>query len=90
MGQLITESGVDVDPEKVIAVERMKEPSSLKDVRAFLSLVGYYRKFILVFGKTAKPLYNLLNKSNKLEWSTVCNNAVTEFKKKLLDAPVLR
>ena len=67
----------------------MKEPSSPKDVRAFLGLVGYYRKFIPGFGNTAKPLYSLLNKSNKIEWSTECTNVVAEMKKKLLEAPVL-
>ena len=79
-GHIISESGVEVDPEKVRAVERMKVPSSLKDVRAFLGLVGYYRKFFPGFGKTAEPLYSLLNKSNKFEWSTECKNAVTELK----------
>ena len=61
LGHIISESGVEIDPEKVRAVEKMKEPSSLKDVRAFL---GHFRKFIPVFGKTAEPLYRLLNKSN--------------------------
>ena len=46
LGHIISESGVEVDPEKEKAVEKMKELSSLKDVRAFLGLVGYYRKFI--------------------------------------------
>ena len=67
LGHIISESGVVVDPEKIRAVEKMKEPSILKDVRAFLGLVGYYRKFIPGFGKTAEPLYRLLNKSNKFE-----------------------
>ena len=67
----------------------MKAPSSLKDVRAFLCLVGYYRKFIPGFGKTADSLYRLLNKSKKLEWSTECTSPVAELKKKLLEAPVL-
>ena len=52
LGHIISESGVEVNPEKVRAVERMKDPSSLKDFRAFLGLVGYYRKFIPGFGKT--------------------------------------
>ena len=56
-GHIISESGVEVDPEKVRAVEKMKEPSSLKDVRGFLGLVGYYRKITPGFGKTAEPLY---------------------------------
>ena len=77
----MSECGVKVDPEKVRAVERMKEPSSLRDSRALLGLVGYYRKFIPGFGKAAETLYSLLNKLNKLEWSTECENAVTELKK---------
>ena len=89
LGHIISEGGVEVDPEKVRAVEKMKEPSSLKDVRAFLGLVGYYRKFIPGFGKTAEPLYRLLNKSNKFECSTESTSAVAELKKKLLEAPVL-
>ena len=67
----------------------MNEPSSLKDVRVFQGLVGYYRKFFPGFGKTAEPLYKLLNKSNKFEWSTECTSAVAELEKKLLEAPVL-
>ena len=67
----------------------MKELSSLNDARAFLGLECYYRKFFPVFGKTAEPLYSLLNKSNKFEWSTECKNAVTKLKKNFLDAPVL-
>ena len=67
LGHIISKSGVEVNREKAGAVERMKETSSLKDVRAFLGLVGYYRKFIPGFRKTAEPLYNLLNKSNRFE-----------------------
>ena len=51
LGHIISESGVKVHPEKARAVERLKEPSSLKHVRAFLALVGYYQKFIPGFGK---------------------------------------
>ena len=78
LGHIISESGVEVDPEKVRAVERMNEPSSLKDVRAFLGLVGYYWKFVPGLGKTAEPLHSLLNMSNKVEWSRVqkCGNRV--------------
>ena len=45
-----------------------------------MGLVGYYQKFIPGFGKAAEPLYTLLNKSNKLEWSTECTSAVAELK----------
>ena len=66
----------------------MKYSSSLKEVSAFLGLLGYYRKFIPDFGKTAETLYSILNQSNKFEWSTEWEKAVNELKK-LLDAPVL-
>ena len=56
LGHNVSESGVEADPEKVKAVERMKEPLSLKDVRAFLGLVGSYRIFIPGSGKTAEHL----------------------------------
>ena len=52
--------------------------------------MGYYLKFIPGFGKTAEPLYRLLNKANKIEWGTECTIAVAELKKKLLEAPVVR
>ena len=51
--------------------------------------MDYYRKFIPGFGKAAEPLYRLINKSNKFEWSTECTSAVAELKKKLLESPVL-
>ena len=86
-GHIISESGVEV--EKVGAVERMRELSSLNDVRAFLGLVSHYQKFSPVHGKTAEPLYSLLNKPNKVEWSTERKNAVTELKNWPLGAPVL-
>ena len=85
-GHIISESGVEVDPEKVRAIEKMKEPTSLKDVRAFR---GHFRKFIPDFGRTAETLYRLLNKANKFEWSTECTSAVAELKKKILEAPIL-
>ena len=54
LGHIISESGVKVDPEKERTVKRMKEPSSLKDIRAFLGLVGYYRTFIPGFEKNSR------------------------------------
>ena len=82
LGHIVSESGFEVDPEKVRAVGRVKEPSSLKDVRAFQGLVGCYQKFIPSFGKTVEPAYSFLIKPNKFEWNTECKNAVTELKKK--------
>ena len=67
----------------------MKEPSSLKDFRAFLGLVDYHGQFIAGFRKPADTLYNLTNKSKKFEWSIEFKNAVPELKKKLSEVSVL-
>ena len=53
-----------MDPEKVAAVSKMKTPRTIKELRAILRLVGFYRRFIQNFGKTAEPLYKLLNEKN--------------------------
>ena len=71
------------------AVEKMKSPTRLKEVRAVLGLVGFYRKFIPGFGKTSEPLYNLLKKENKFAWTKECEQALQELKGKLLSAPIL-
>ena len=89
LGHVISENGVEVDEEKVKAVEKMKSPTCLKEVRAVLGLVGFYRKFIPGFGKTSEPLYNLLKRENKFACTKECEQALQELKRKLLSAPIL-
>ena len=60
LGHIVSRMGVEVDPEKVSAVEKKKTPTTVKELRAVLGLVGFYRRFIKDFGGTVEPLYNLL------------------------------
>lgn len=62
LGHIITESGVKPDPEKISCIVNYRTPSNTKEVKSFLGLVGYYRRFIKDFSKIAKPLTNLLKK----------------------------
>jgi hypothetical protein len=64
-----------VDPSKVQDVMDWKPPTSVHQVRSFLGLAGYYRRFILNFSKFAKPITNLLKKGNKYVWSNACDEA---------------
>ena len=64
-GHIVSNNGVEVDPEKLNAVKRIKDSHDIKQLRAILGLIGFYRKFIEGFGKTTEPLYKLLNKSEK-------------------------
>ena len=89
MGHLVSNKGVEVDPEKVAAVSKMKSPRTIKELRAILGLVGFYRRFIQDFGKIAEPLYKLLNKKEHFTWSKECESAVEQLKQALQKAPIL-
>jgi hypothetical protein len=70
LGQVISPDGITVDPSKVRDVLDWKPPMSVHQVRSFLGLVGYYRRFILNFSKISKPITELLKKGNKYVWRT--------------------
>ena len=89
LGHIVSNKGVEADPEKVAAVSKMKNPQAIKELRAILGLVGFYRRFIQDFGKIAEPLFKLLNKKERFTWSTECESAVEQLKQALQKAPIL-
>ena len=89
LGHVISEAGIRVNPDKVKAVVEFKTPKTVTDVRSFLSLCSYYRKFIKFFSKIALPLNQLLQKNAKFVWTPDCEKAFREFKKRLISAPIL-
>ena len=62
MGYLISEQGIQILPEKFIAIEKLKESSDIDEHHHFLGITGYYRKFIPLFSDKTKPLNKLLRK----------------------------
>ena len=89
MGHIVSNKGVEVHPEKEAAVSKMKNPRTIKELRAILGLVAFYRRFIQDFGKTAEPLYKLLNKKKCFTWSKECESAVEQLKQALQKATIL-
>lgn len=81
--------GIAVDPAKVKDVEEWKAPTTQTQVRAFLGLAGYYRKFVEGFSSIARPMTQLLKKDKKFEWMDKCEASFQELKKRLISAPIL-
>ncbi|RVW72772.1 Transposon Tf2-12 polyprotein [Vitis vinifera] len=81
--------GISVDPGKVDVVANWRRPSTVTEIRSFLGLVGYYRRFIEGFSKIALPLTMLTQKGVKFEWSDDCECSFQELKNRLVSAPIL-
>jgi hypothetical protein len=89
LGHVISEKGVEVDPSKIQAVVDWLEPTTVKGVRGFLGLTGYYRKFISGFSNFAAPLTHCLGKDG-FRWGINESTAFNKLKQALTSPPVLR
>ena len=89
LGRFISENGIAVGPAKVAMVQDWSTPKNATDVRSFLGLAGYYRKFIQDFSKIAAPLTQLTKKNQSFVWDEVCEDAFKSLKERLTRAPVL-
>ena len=87
LGHIITPNGISPDPLKVTAIDAVKPPTNVKQLRRFLGMANYYRKFIENYSKTAEPLYRLLKIGNGLIWNEEQADAFNAIKQKLIDAP---
>jgi hypothetical protein len=81
LGHLITDEGVKPDPQKVECVQNFPVPQNVKNIKSFLGLLGYYRKFIPNYAEIAKPLTVLLKKDVPYKWSDLCRQAFETIKK---------
>lgn len=89
LGHVISEEGVETDAEKVKAVMKWPEPLNKTQVRSFIGLWSYYRKFIANFAEIARPLHRLTEASVAFKWTNECQVAFDALKTKLTSAPIL-
>ena len=89
LGHILTADGVTVDPEKVKVVSNWRQPTNVSEIRSFLGLAGYYRRFIEGFSKIARPMTELLKKEKKFIWTETYERSFQELKRRLTTAPVL-
>ncbi|KAL5540688.1 hypothetical protein UlMin_043340 [Ulmus minor] len=88
LGHVISKDGVSVDPSKVEAVSNWPRPTTVTEIRSFLGMAGYYRRFVEGFSRIAGPLTMLTQKNVRFTWTEDCEKSFQELKKRLTTAPM--
>jgi hypothetical protein len=89
LGHVINREGICVDPSKVSTVVGWERPTTVKEVRSFLGMAGYYRRFVKDFSIIAKPMTMLTHKGVKFQWTEECDRSFCLLKDRLVSAPIL-
>ena len=90
LGHLVSGKGIRPLPEKLDSIKRMPAPTTPKEIKQFLGLVGYYRKFIPRFADIARPMTNLTKQDIPFEWTIQCQAAFELLKEAILTSPILK
>ena len=90
LGHLISGEGIEPVPEKLESIKQMPTPQTPKEIKQFLGLIGYYRKFIPKFSDVARPLTNLTKKDVPCEWTPECTKTFEMLKNLLIQEPILK
>ena len=89
LGHVISSKGIEVDPKKIEAIWNWEVPKNVTEVRSFLGMAGYYRRFVEGFSKIAGPMTKLLRKNVPFSWTQEAQQSFEELKRRLTSAPVL-
>ena len=90
LGHLISLEGISPLPNKLDSIKHMPVPNSVKEIKQFLGLTGYYRKFVPRFADISRPLTTLMKKDAKFEWTSACQKSFELLKETLCGEPVLK
>ena len=89
LGHLVDVEGIRATPEKIAAIVKAPMPKNVQQLRSFLGLLNYYRKFLPNLVAIIQPLNNLLQKNRKWEWTEECSEAVNSAKQLLTTSNLL-
>ena len=90
LGHLISPEGISPLPNKLDSIKHMPVPNSAKEIKQFLGLTGYYRKFVPRFADISRPLTTLMKKDAKFKWTSACQKSFELLKEALCGEPVLK
>jgi hypothetical protein len=90
LGHVITREGIKPNPEKIVAIQKYPIPKTPKEIKQFLGLIGYYRKFIPDFSRVTKPFTQCLKKGKKITFDAEYNNCFEQCKQLLTNDPILQ
>ena len=89
LGHIISEDGIATDPAKTKVIAEWPRPCNATEVRSFLGLCGYYRRFIKGFSNIARPLHKLTENDKEFVWTNDCENSFQDLKSRLCNSPIL-
>ncbi|VDI53522.1 Hypothetical predicted protein [Mytilus galloprovincialis] len=89
LGHIVSEEGISTDLEKTKAIDDWPVPKSAKQVRSFLGLCSYYRRFVKGFAAIARPMHKICEKNSRFAWNDECQKAFQQLKSALTSTPVL-
>eukprot|EP00253_Pinus_taeda_P018429 PITA_18429 len=89
LGHVITKEGIAVDPEKIKTIMEWPIPKDVADIRSFMGLAGYYRRFVEGFSRIAYPITSLQKKGKVFKWTPECQQSFDRLKHLLTTAPIL-
>ena len=89
LGFIVSQKGIEVDPDKVKAIREMASPETEKQVRGFLGRLNYISRFISLMTATCAPIFKLLRKDQDCVWTDDCQKVFDNIKSYLLEPPIL-
>ena len=90
LGHIVSKRGIEVDPDKIKAIQEMSVPKTEKDVRGFIGKLQYISRFITKLTMICDPVFKLLRKNQPVEWNEECQRAFEKIKKYLTSPLVLK
>jgi hypothetical protein len=89
LGHIFSDSGISIDPERIVAILNLPTPASKKEVQAFMGIINFVRRFVPDFALMVKPIHNLLKQDRSFSWTEDVENAFVRIKKAISSTPVL-